>query len=284
MKVQQLLVILRLVAILATSVLAQTTIPHPEIKKLGVLGEGLAVSTTDPSDFKAIRMGLAKVSVNVAGTESELTVGILFLDDSKYAIKNIVFGNGSTSGDVYLNNSQVGSFSLNLVTRIERDVWYGTMTVNGASYNAYIVAAPRHAKSSEAADNIKDFCKEDPIKCATVAKSLKGIGNVCDKTDSESCRDKIKDFCEKNPTDKRCVFAFREYCAKHLDDHRCVSEIKQFCSKDENRDNDRCQDFCEKFTNVCNATARHPVRNATTETETENEIEDEDTNTTVQTE
>jgi len=123
------------------------------------------------------------------------------------------------------------------------------MTVSGVSYNIYIIAAPRVAKASEAAEHIKDYCKENPVKCRVVANAIKGIGNTCDKVDSESCRDKIKEFCEKNPTDRRCVFAFREYCAKHIDDQRCVKEIKLFCSK--NPSNEKCTTFCSKYPNVC---------------------------------
>ena len=261
------IVALSIVVILALSGIAIAQMPHPKIKALHVLGEGIAISASNPSDFKVLRIGMAKISVNTAGTDNELIVGILQLDDMKYALKNIVVTNGTASADVYLNNTQVGSLSLNLVVKPGRDIWYGTITASGSSYNSYIVQAKRNIKASEAAGHVKDLCSDNPEKCKELAK---GLGSACNRTDNKDCRDKIEDYCKKNPTDRRCVFAFREYCAKHTDDQRCVSELKAFCSK--NASADRCKDFCQKFKRACGTSTTSIITPPTTaETEpTEN--------------
>ncbi len=264
--------------VISTAIAQAQVSAQAKIQTLGVLGEGLAVSTTNPADFKVVRIGIARVLTNIAGTESEFNVGVLFLDADRYAINNTVIGNGTSGGDIYLNNTKVGSFSANRVVKPGRDVWYGTMTVNGASYNLYVVAAQRPIKASEAADDIKDYCKDNPVKCGVVAKAVKGIGNTCANLNSTSCRDKIVQYCQNNPTDARCVTVFRAYCTAHTDDSRCVQELKLFCSK--NPTNDKCVSFCSKYTNVCTTgvSGVEPERNVTnatavaTETnETENE-------------
>ena len=240
------------ILVISTIAIAQVSIPQTRIKTLGVLGEGLAISSTNPADFKVVRIGIARVSVEIAGTSNDLTVGVLFLDSDKCAVKNISQGNDTVSGDIYLNNTQVGSFSLSRVVKPGRNVWYGALSVNSASYNAYIVQAPRPEKASEAAEDIKDLCSDHPEKCASTAASIKGIGNICNRENSKDCSDKIKQYCSNHPTDQRCVSLFRAYCSQHIEDERCITELKLFCSKNPN--NEHCKDFCSKHPNVCSTT------------------------------
>jgi hypothetical protein len=266
--IKRYLALASIVAILALSTIAiaQVSMPQTRIKTLGVLGEGLAISSTNSADFKVVRIGIAKVSVEIAGTSNDLTVGVLFLDSDKYAVKNISQNNDTASGDIYLNNTQVGSLSLSRVVKPGRDVWYGTLNVNSVSYYAYIVQAPRSEKASEAAANIKDLCSDNPEKCASTATSIKGIGNICNKENSNNCSNKIQQYCSNHPTDQRCVSLFRVYCSEHMEDERCITELKLFCSKNPNNEN--CKDFCSKHPNVCSAAISPSTEGVNASTET----------------
>lgn len=238
-----------LISILSISAIAQD-IPKPKIKTIGVLGRGIAILNTNPANFKIVKIGVATVRVTLLGEETELRVGILYLDEDRYKIKDIQIGNTTASGNIYSNDTQVGSFSLSLTIRGEYEIWFGTLTVSGQTYNAYILEGVRPIKPVEIGEKIKELCENFPVRCKEVGLA---IGNTIDK---------IKGFCNEHPSDARCVAVFREYCRFHLDDSRCREGLKGYCKY--NSQAKQCEEFCEKYPSVCAATTATSLPTTTT--------------------
>ncbi len=224
---------------------AQTTAPRPVIKKLAVLGKGIATNPADLMDFKIVKIGIGNIKVSLLGEETELMVGVLFLDDDKYKVKDIVLGNGSIEANLYSGDEKVGSISAESVEKGDTEVWVGTIDVSGATYNTYILGAIRKVRAVELAENIHSFCELYPAKCVAVAK---GIGNrYCEKNPKDpSCREKIKTFCKNNPDDQRCKAIFKEYCIDNLDDARCRYALRVYCKN--HPDEERCKIFLVQTT------------------------------------
>ena len=239
-----------LLLLIAPVIAHETNRPHPHVKTPIILGKGIAVSTDNPKDFGLLKIGLAKVTIALAGEETDVKVGVLVLDGIKYHLRNIDANESNASADVYLNDSKVGSLQVELVTKNDTDFWIGSLNLNSKNYNMYVLDAERRAKPEEVGEKVKDVCKESPEKCEEVAK---GIGNrFCDKVDDESCREKIEEFCKENPEDSRCVGVFREFCSKHLEDSRCRTMLKSLCVTQP--DLKACEEFCEKFPVSCGGT------------------------------
>ena len=230
---------------------------HSHIKTLGVLGKGIAIDSSDASNFKLIKVGVAAVRIALLDEETEIRLGVLFLDDDRYTLKNVVIGNGTTSGDVYKNDTQVGSFNATLVIKGDNEIWYGTLSIGDKNYNVYILEGERKIKADESGEKIREHCADNPERCRDLAR---GIGNrFCEKVEDESCREKIEEFCEENPTDQRCVSVFRTFCKDNINDMRCRKELSEIC--EENPTNEACTAFCEKYPRKCGL--------ATNETEVE---------------
>jgi len=257
-----LLVILFVVLAASTAIVSAQAIYR--IKTLGILGKGIAISTTYPEDFKLIKIGIGTVTVELLGEETDLTIGVLFLDDDKFKLKDVEMGNDTASGKVFSDDEEVGSFSVSLTIKNEQEIWYGTLTVNDENYNIYILEAERQIKPLEFATKVKNLCDEYPEKCSDIAK---GIGQgYCEKVEDRSCREKIEEFCEEHPDDRRCMAVFRFFCKGNLDDKRCRQELKQFCAK--NPDDESCEEFCKKFPNVCRFFTTTTIAETTTTTTT----------------
>jgi len=238
-------VILFVVLMISTAIVSAQAIYR--IKTLGILGKGIAISTTNPKDFKLLKVGIGTVTVELLDEETDITVGVLFLDDDKFKLKDVEMGNDTASGKVFSDNEEVGSFNVSLTIKNEQEIWHGTLTVNDKDYNIYILEAERRIKPLEFATKVKNLCDEDPEKCSDIAK---GIGRrYCEKVEDRSCREKIEEFCEEHPDDRRCMAVFRSFCKGNLDDKRCRKELKEFCVN--NTDDENCEQFCEKFPNVC---------------------------------
>lgn len=242
---------------------------RPVITTVGVLGRGIAISEDNPKEFKILKIGIAKLRVSLEGENQELAAGVLWLDDSRYLLKNVLIGEGNTSADVYLNATKVGSIDLSLTEKGNTEIWIGSLSVNDDRYNVYILEGQRKFKGFELGEKVSDVCEEHPEKCTTIAK---GIGNrFCDKLNDPSCREKIKEFCEEHPDDNRCVTVFRIYCEQNLQDARCRQELTNFCK--ENPTDEKCLNLCEKFPMKCSQEIRERIkeklriRNATTTVE-----------------
>ncbi len=220
------------ILILAIPAMAQQNIGsqsvlRPRIKVLGVLGNGIAVSSNDPMDFEVVKAGIATVRIRVLDEFRNIRVGIMYIGDERYKIKNIVMGNGSISGDLYKNDSQVGSFSIDSYLKGNTEIWAGSLKINEDSYNLYIIQAHRKPKTIEVVENIVDYCKNNPLKCKA---TIKAVGKqLCDNPSISSCRDKIKNYCEAHTDDKRCKALYLAYCKYHLKDSRCREKIIEYC-------------------------------------------------------
>ncbi|MBS3054987.1 MAG: hypothetical protein J4452_00655 [Candidatus Aenigmarchaeota archaeon] len=248
--------------------LAQESL-KPRIKTLVVLGRGI-VTSSDPANFKMLKVGIAKVIVSLGGNETELAAGILHLDSDGYRLRNIQTTNDTASADIYLNDTMIGTLSISSTLKGDHLIWFGTIKINDQNWNAYILESERKAKPEEAAEKIEDLCESSPERCKDIAR---GIGNrFCEKVEDRSCREKIREYCNENPTDERCKSVFRLFCKDNLEDERCRKELKEFCV--DNSTDERCVRFCIKYPKVC--------RSATTTTTTETE-EEETTTTTTQT-
>jgi len=247
---------------LGTLVIAQTI--TPKIKIIGVLGRGIAVSTADPTSFKIVKAGIATVRVVIMDEETELKVGVLFLDGDKYVLKDIQIGNETVSGNIYSNDTQVGSFNLSLVIRGEHEIWFGSLSVSGQNYNVYVLEGKRPVKPEEVGEKIEDLCEKFPEKCTAIGKGVGGY--PCEKEIDKSCREKIREYCEDHPNDARCVSVFREYCRSHLDDARCREGLMGYCKY--NPTAKQCEEFCGKHLNVCGVTTTTilPINITTTTT------------------
>lgn len=239
------------ITIVGGIVIAQEKL-RPRIKTIATLGKGIAISQTDPKDFKLVKAGIATVRLSLAGEGTELRVGILFLDNERYKLKNITISDGSVSGNVYLNETQVGSFEASSVMKGNLEVWVGTLTINEETWNIYVLEAPRKIKPIELGWKIADLCGTRPDRCKRL---IKGIGpSYCEITpENSSCREKIKNWCEEYPTDQRCIALLRNYCRFHINDSRCRKTLREFCMN--NTENEKCrffelkvtEKFCEKY-------------------------------------
>jgi len=216
----------------------------PKIHTMSALGYGLATSQSNPMDFELLKIGIAGVDVVVANESEELKVGILYFGETRYKLKDIVIGNGSATANIYDSNStQVGSISLNSYPKGDREVWAGTLTLNGVTYNAYIIQANRLLKAAEKADNVKEYCQNNPEKCKAAMKAVGQI--VCDPTTDGNCRDRIKTFCEQYPDDNRCKVLGIAYCKLHLDDSNCRQELIDKCKL--NNTDEACEKLGELY-------------------------------------
>jgi hypothetical protein len=244
-------IVILLISILSISAIAQD-IPKPKIKTITALGRGIAILNTNPANFKIVRIGVATVRVTLAGEETELKVGVLYLDGDRYVIKDIQTTNTTVSGNIYLNDTQVGSFSLSMTIKGEYEIWFGTLTVSGQTYNAYILGGARPIKAVEIGEKIKELCDAFPVRCREVGSAI-GAGI-----------ERIKSFCEQNPSDARCVAVFREYCRFHLDDSRCREGLRGYCKY--NSQAKQCEEFCEKYPSVCTTTVTSTTTTVATTT------------------
>ncbi len=229
---------------------------RPEITRIGVLGKGIAVSTSDPLEFRMVKIGLMEVRVELENKTITREAGLLWVDEEKYRLKNATIEENSVGADVYLNESYVGSLSLALVPRNDTDVWAGKLTLDGKDYNVYILEGKRGFLRHEIRLKVKEFCKEEDENCKQISK---GIGNrFCEKVEDPSCREKIAEFCEQHPEDPRCQAIMRNYCSNNTSDMRCRGVIKEVCKKFPN--DERCQNYCRENPEACNLKITQEIR------------------------
>ncbi len=261
-------IVLAIAVVAISAVFAQElgsqAFPKPKIDRLAVVGKGLAVLSGDPNSFKLVKVGVAGVNVVLEGEQASLLVGVMDLDGERLRIRNITLTNSSVSGNLYRNDTLVGSFNIASVDKGDETVWYGSMTLDGQSYNLYILSVHRAPKPLELRDKVADYCREHPRDA--------------------NCREKIHEFCENNPTDARCEALFRAFCLNNTNDERCRYEFKKFCK--ENPDSDECarfefktaKKFCETHGDderCVKIKERVRIRGLKIETETEVEEEHE---------
>ncbi|MEM5776855.1 MAG: hypothetical protein QXJ06_00205 [Candidatus Aenigmatarchaeota archaeon] len=229
---------------------------RPVIAKIGALGKGIAISTTDPLDFKIVKIGLVQVKMNVSEQVIVTNRGLIWLDDTKYQLLNATVTQNTISADVYLNNTLIGNLNLVLVQKNETSLWAGKIEISDKEYNVYILEGKRGFEKTEMGLKIKEFCNENDQNCNQIAK---GIGNrFCEKINDPSCREKIAEFCEQNPNDTRCTAVLRNYCANNTDDTRCREMLRGVCK--ENPADTRCLNFCQDNPEACKIQIRQEVK------------------------
>lgn len=205
-----------------------------KIKTLAVLGKGIAVSPSDAMDFKMVKIGIGTVYVELLEETTSITVGVMFLDEDKYKLKEIVISEGEAKGNIYTYSSDgtetlVGSFETQSVMKGDQEVWAGTLTVSGATYYLYILEAPRKVNADEYRDKVAEYCREHPT--------------------DENCRDKVAEYCKNNVNDKRCQALFMAHCVKdnNLEDTRCRDFAKRYC--EENPEKGECRVLAYRWSN-----------------------------------
>jgi len=218
------------------------------IHTMGALGYGLAVSQSEPMNFELIKIGVAKVSVGLTEEEEEeVLLGRLYFGEEKYKLKDVVIGNGTVTANIYdFNDTQKGSLSISSYPKGDKEVWAGTMSLNGANYNLYIIQTPRIWKPKEKAEKVFEYCKNNPDKCKAVMKAVGHI--ICDPEGNVTCGEKIKIFCEQNPEDNRCKALQLGYCRFHLENADCRNLLMQECKKNLSEEAcDRLGNMYQKF-------------------------------------
>jgi len=214
-----------------------------KFKEIYILGKGVAVNPSNSQDISIVKIGLASVIVNLADSEINVTAGVLHFGDNEYFIlKDVNIGIGTLSGDIYKNNTIVGSFTLTLISKPSDNIWTGTLTINGQTYNTYILEAVRKYTKSEGKDKVAEYCSKHH--------------------ENKNCREKIEDFCENNPNDARCIALIHNFCKDHLFDGRCREALRDFCYK--NLSDDNCVEFCQKFPKACEPKPTTTTVNTTT--------------------
>lgn len=213
---------------LVISVMAQP-LPKPTIKEIGLLGKGLAISESDPKDVHEVKIGIATVTVTLAGQNSSLTAGIFYFDNTRYILKDINVSNKTASGDIFQNDTQVGTLQVSLTAKPNTELWSGTITLNSSTYNLYILEGKRAINALELGDKVSNYCTAHH--------------------EDQNCSDKINEFCQKNPQDARCIALFRNYCRKHLDEMPCRQTLSDYCTSKPN--SDACKEFCQNYPQVC---------------------------------
>jgi len=240
-----------LIAVLAigASVIAQQVGAQNQtrsrIHTLGAFGNGLAISEDDPMDFELIRVGMAAVKVESANENKTVKVGVLHFADEKYRLKDVVIGNGSVTANIYLNNTQVGSISLDSYPKDDKELWAGTMTLNGKTYNVYLIQGKRVVKAVEKAEKAFEYCRNNPDRCKALMQAV-GKNVICDPVTDGNCRERIRTFCEGNPEDARCKALRLAQCGINLEDAECRAEIRGVCS------NNATENACQRLGEVYN--------------------------------
>ena len=201
-----------LIAVLLLIVPVMYAQPAVKIKSLFLVGKGIAVSPSDPLDFKLASVGVASIETSASSVvDKVLKIGILRLDDEKYRVRNVTRTEGEISGSLYLNKSKVGEFKVSSVMKERTIVWAGTLSLNGKEYYLYILEGIRKIKPIELKDKISDYCKAN--------------------RNDTNCRERIADYCQKNPDDSRCKEIFRNYCINNSEDIRCREYVRSYCEE-----------------------------------------------------
>lgn len=243
------LVLLVLAAVAVSGASAQQPVlisanSRARIHRMGAFGNGLAISQSDPMDFELLKVGIAGVKVGLADETAEVRVGILYFGEEKYRMRNVEIGNGTASGDIYSNDTVVGTISLDSYVKGSTEIWAGTLSLDGDDYNAYVIQISRALKAVEKAVKAFDYCRNNPERCRA---AMQAVGNIiCDPVTDENCRNRIRSFCEGNPEDSRCKRLKYEYCKDNLDDAECRAEIMEACRANYN------DVVCEKLGNIYN--------------------------------
>ncbi len=224
----------------------QATAPRVHVDTLALIGHGFAISESDPTDFSVIKIGVAKVDVELGQEKKSLVSGLIFVDGTKYRLRNTELSNGTFYADVYYNGTKTGTINATSLVKNKEIVWYGEVTLDEKTYRIYITESQRPFKPEEMGKKIGIYCREHPE-----AKECKGV------------RGNITQYCESHPKDTRCIAIQKRYCANHLNDERCrnmiingranETEYNEVVSRYSER-------YCQKHPDRCSPIARHAIK------------------------
>lgn len=210
--------------------LISSNVAAAPIKKIFIVGHGIAISQSDPMTFMHAKAAAGVVRVKESDSSIvEKSIGVFFLDDKKYKLKNASVADSEISADIYEIDSETpaGNISVKRYEKPGRDIWAGTMTLNSTGYNVYFIGIARAFKLKEITNNMGEYCTANPE-----VDACKKLG-AC-KEDPEKCKERIATFCEKNPDDVKCGFLKRVYCLKNSDDERCREHLIGLCEQNPN--------------------------------------------------
>lgn len=229
----------------STTAIPLVSAPQSIFDKFHLLGKGIAVSTTNSTDIHFMTIGIAEVNLTSLiqklsqyitlppGIPSSVEIGVFHFDSASYQLKNIALTNDTATADIYLNSTNVGSLNLEWTTRAGRVLWVGSITLNGNSYNAYILegATPQSTAMNE--NQIQNGCERDPGQCSQVANSTHAAAI----------------YCTNNPNDTRCTGLKEAYCQTNLDDSNCRPLLFNQCMSTPN--STVCTSACKDHPELC---------------------------------
>jgi len=246
------LIALLLMTLLVAPVASQpltAPLQKPRIRTIVALGKGIAVSKEDATDFEIVKLGIARVRMSLVNETRELSVGVLWVGDNRYKVKDISLENDTVEANVYSNNTLVGKLAITSVVKQKETVWVGELEIGEKKYTVYILEGVRKFQPVEVKESISEYCEEHPVKCAQIAKGIATQYCSAEKAQTESCREKIVEYCKDHPNDQRCVALKRAYCVLHPEDMRCRFEMRDYCLKHPN--DEKCKGFCKLHPLAC---------------------------------
>ncbi|MEM5793072.1 MAG: hypothetical protein QXY45_01775 [Candidatus Aenigmatarchaeota archaeon] len=206
-----------------------------KMKTIALLGKGIAISQIDSSNFRAVKIGIARAIVANGAEEKNFNLGIIELDGTKYLLKNVLIKDGELAAEIYqlpknTDNQKIGSIQLKsyLNQEMKMEIWAGTLNLS-ENFNLYIINVPRQFKNLEIKEKIKEYCSQNENeKCKYIEKKC------LQNTEDESCKQIILDYCENNIDDSRCRSILNQNCSNNTDE-RCqrfmVKMTKRFCEE-----------------------------------------------------
>jgi hypothetical protein len=201
------------------------------VDKVQVIGRGIVVNPSDVADFSFLKIVIANVIVEELDNE-EFGLGVMFLDEDKYKLKDVEAGEDSASADVYSGEDNVGTIKLTRISKPGGEVWAGILSIHGTDKFAYVLTAKREFDDDEKKGKIGEFCSENPEKCAADARQ------VCQTNpDSEPCRKVLRQYCAENPDDVRCRHFTGETQGPGIACLKCGIPLAQKCGMTEEQCN-----------------------------------------------
>jgi|GEM_PF-2512300 len=179
-------------------------------------GRGIAVNPEDKLDFKYIRVITGRVLVppnnisEASSTSPDLEVtcvnitagrqrcytlvraGIIYLDNERYTLRNIDVDDETATASIYKNQTEVGSIAVMKVSKMNTTIWVGTLTIDGATYYAYILGLPHRLqikeRGEERAGNYKACGPKMPeVNATEIANCKKNGGRIYIGRDENGC-------------------------------------------------------------------------------------------------
>ncbi len=217
-----------LLALISATAMAQPVSAAREIKvrKLFLSAKGILIASDDPMDIHSSKIIAAGFRISSGGKLFARKLGIIYIDNTKYLLKDINASAQSFFANIYdKNNVLIGSILLTPVDTPGILVWAGTLEASNKTYNAYYLQFRASVQPVHLVSSVAEYCKEHPEdeKCYKFEKC---------KEDKEACKKEIERFCRNNPKSEKCEELWKGYCLRNIDDVRCREFLKEKCEED----------------------------------------------------